>query len=381
MKKEPFQIAFIGGGINSAIGEVHKVASQMDGCFKLVAGAFSSHKDINLETAAAWNVSTERTYETYQELLEKEQNKLDAVVVLVPTDLHAEVVLAALEKRIPVICEKSLAASVEEGFQIAKAVKESNLFFCTTYNYTGYPMVRELAKIIEEGKLGKIQQIQIEMPQEGFLRIKPNGSVLTPQSWRLKETAIPKISLDLGSHLHNMVQFLTRETPIKIVADQATFGNFNQVIDNVSALAQYSNNIKVQFWFSKTALGHRNGLRVRIYGNKGSAEWFQLEPETLKICDAYGNISLLDRTSDNFEIANASRYNRFKAGHPAGFIEAFANYYKDIADCLKEYKQTGSYKSSFVCGIKDSLESLVLMETAAKSAETLKWETIPEVLI
>ena len=227
----------------------------------------------------------------------------------------------------------------------------------------------------------QIQQIQIEMPQEGFLRIKPNGSVLTPQSWRLKETAIPKISLDLGSHLHNMVQFLTRETPIKIVADQATFGNFNQVIDNVSALAQYSNNIKVQFWFSKTALGHRNGLRVRIYGNKGSAEWFQLEPETLKLCDAYGNISLLDRTSDNFEIANASRYNRFKAGHPAGFIEAFANYYKDIADCLKEYKQTGSYKSSFVCGIKDSLESLVLMETAAKSAETLKWETVPEVLI
>lgn len=380
MQRKPFQIAFIGGGINSAIGEVHKAACQMDGFFKLVAGAFSSHPEINRKTAEAWNVEPSRTYSTYQELLDSEQGKIDAVVILVPTDLHKEVALCALEKKIPVICEKSLAVSVEEGLEIAKAVKNSNSFFCTTYNYTGYPMVRELAEMIKQGELGSIQQIQIEMPQEGFLRLQQDGNFATPQAWRLKETSIPKISLDLGSHLHNMVQFLTKEKPIRIVADEATFGNFPQIIDNVGALAQYTNGLKAQFWFSKTALGQRNGLRIRIYGNKGSAEWFQLEPEILKTCDAYGKISLIDRTG-NLQIANLPRYNRFKAGHPAGFIEAFANYYQDIAESLSKFLKDGLFSSQYVCGISGSLESLVMMEAAARSAKTLKWEEIQEVSI
>lgn len=380
MHKKPFQIAFIGGGVNSAIGEVHKAASQMDGYFQLVAGAFSSHPEINKQTAETWNVSSERTYSNYKELLEKEYGKIDAVVVLVPTDLHAEISIAALEKGIPVICEKSLATTVEEGFKIASAVKKSKGFFCTTYNYTGYPMIRELSLMIRQGELGKIQQIQIEMPQEGFLRLKADGSVQTPQAWRLTETSIPKISLDLGSHLHNMVQFLTQEKPLRIVADEATFGNFSQIIDNVGALAQYTNGVKAQFWFSKTALGQRNGLRIRIYGNKGSAEWFQLEPEILKTCDAYGKISLIDRTG-NLKIANAPRYNRFKAGHPAGFIEAFANYYQDIAESLSQYLKEGSFSNQYVCGINGALESLVMMEAAARSAKTLKWENIQEISV
>ena len=160
MKKEPYQIAFIGGGINSAIGEVHKAASQMDGHFELVAGAFSTHAETNQQTAAAWGVAPERTYGSYRELLEAEKGKLDAVVVLAPTDLHKDIVIDALKAGFPVICEKSLATSVEEGEAIAKVVAETKGFFCTTYNYTGYPMVRELKQFIADGKLGKIQQVQ-----------------------------------------------------------------------------------------------------------------------------------------------------------------------------------------------------------------------------
>lgn len=374
MQKKPFEIAFIGGGVNSAIGEVHKAASQMDGRFKLVAGAFSTHADINRQTAEVWGVDADRVYDDYRQLLQSEKGRLDAVVVLAPTDFHEEIVVAALRTGFAVICEKSLATSVAEGEAIAKIVAETHQFFCTTYNYTGYPMVRELKQLIEDGKLGEIQQVQVEMPQEGFMRLGANDEPPKPQAWRLKDTVIPKISLDLGSHLHNMVYFLTGERPTRIVADQATFGLF-PVVDNVGALVQYTNNVRAQVWFSKTALGNRNGLRIRVFGSKGSAEWFQLEPETLKTCDLYGNVCLKDRTG-NVKIANRPRYNRFKAGHPAGFIEAFANYYYDIADCLEEFRQKGSFESKYVCGIRTSQEGLAMMEAAAKSAKSQKWENI-----
>ena len=375
MKKEPYQIAFIGGGVNSAIGEVHKAACQMDGHFELVAGSFSTHEETNQKTAKTWGVSPERTYSSYHELLQAEKGKLDAVIVLAPTDLHKDIVIEALEAGFPVICEKSLATSFEEGKDIAQKVEETKGFFCTTYNYTGYPMIRELKQYIADGKLGTIQQVQVEMPQEGFMRLGVSGEPPKPQSWRLKDTVIPKISLDLGSHLHNMIYFLTGERPKRIVADQATFGLFSQIVDNVGALVQYTNNMRAQMWFSKTALGNRNGLRIRVYGSKGSAEWFQLEPETLKTCDRYGNVSLRDRTG-GVKIANQPRYNRFKAGHPAGFIEAFANYYEDIADCLGQYFATGSFSSQYVCGIKTSLEGLAMMQAATRSAKSNKWEDL-----
>lgn len=375
MRQEPFQIAFIGGGINSAIGEVHKAASQMDGRFKLAAGAFSTHPDINAQTASEWGVDPSRTYDNYKILLEKEKDQLDAVVVLAPTDFHKDIIIEALDAGFNVICEKSLATSVAEGTAIAEAVARTKKFFCTTYNYTGYPMVRELKQFIADGKLGKIQQVQVEMPQEGFMRLGTNNEPPKPQAWRLKDTVIPKISLDLGSHLHNMVYFLTGEKPQRIVADQATFGLFSQIVDNVGALVQYTNGVRSQIWFSKTALGNRNGLRIRVFGSEGSAEWFQLEPETLKTCDIRGNVCLKDRTGD-VKIANQPRYNRFKAGHPAGFIEAFANYYQDIAKCLEDFQKTGEFHSQYVCGIKTSLEGLAMMEAAAKSAQTDKWENI-----
>lgn len=271
------------------------------------------------------------------------------------------------------ISEKSLATSYEEGLEIKKVVEETNGFFCITYNYTGYPIIRELKHLIAEGKLGKIQQIQIEMPQEGFLRLNANGEPPKPQAWRLKDTTIPKISLDLGSHLHNMILFLTGKNPLRIMADQTTFGLFPQIIDNVYALAQYPDNMKAQIWFSKTALGSRNGLKLRLYGSKGSAEWLQLDPETLKVSDVYGNVSLMDRTT-NVQVANQARYNRFKAGHPAGFIEAFANYYKDIADSLSQYLSTGKFSSPYVFGVKPSCDGLSMMQAAAKSAKSGCWE-------
>ena len=162
-----FRIGFIGGALNSAVGYTHFNASRLDGHFKVEAGCFSRKTDQNEQTALTYGVPPERVYSTWQSLLEKERATLDAIVILTPTPSHAEIVIAALEAGYPVICEKALGVSSEECRAINHAVKMQNGFLAVTYNYSGYPMVRELRRMIAEGRLGKIPQIHIEMPQEG----------------------------------------------------------------------------------------------------------------------------------------------------------------------------------------------------------------------
>lgn len=375
MSHLPLKIGFIGGGINSAVGNTHRIATQMDNKWIPEAGCFSTDKKTNLQTADQFGVKQSRTYDTWDDFLKKEQGKLDAVCMLTPTPMHADMVISALNLGYDVICEKAMAKSLNEAIRICEAVKKNNRFLAVTYNYTGYPMLRELRQMVINGTLGTINQIQIEMPQEHFARLDQHGKIPTPQAWRLKDTDIPTISLDLGVHLHHMIYFLCCEKPIEVVADQSSFGFFKEIIDNVMCIARYTNGVKAQLWYSKTAIGYRNGLRVRIYGDKGGAEWFQMQPEELIFNDKYGNRTIVDRAS-NVELSNKLRYNRFKSGHPAGFIEAFANHYYDIADCLYEFKQTGKQNSPFVFSGDLAKEGLSMFEAISKSAKNNCWEPV-----
>lgn len=374
MSSLPFKLGFIGGSLHSAVGYAHRVSCMMDHRWILTAGCFSRHAEENRTTAAAYGVSSERTYPTWRELLLKEKGKLDAVVVLTPTPTHAEIVAACLRAGMPVICEKSLAADVDEAQQILAARDEGRRFLAITYNYSGYPMVRELRSLIRRGVLGKILHFQAEMPQEGYRRTDAQGNKPSPQSWRLADGKIPVIYLDLGVHLHHVLHYLTGEHPEEVVADQRSYGWFD-VMDNVTCLCRYTGGVQGQIWFSKSALGHRNGLRFRIYGSEASAEWFQLNPEEVVLSFVDGRRQILDRAA-NVEVANLLRYNRFKAGHPAGFIEAFANLYGDIADALAQYKKTGSWQSDEVFSADLAAEGLFALEAMVQSAKSGKWQAV-----
>ena len=374
-EKKCLSLGFIGGSMESAVGHTHQIASQMDGRWKLAAGCFSRNKSVNDNTAAEWGLSSERIYSTYQALIEKEQGKLDAIVVLTPTPSHTEIVIAALNAGYAVICEKTLATTSQEALLIAAAVKKNDGFLAVTLNYSGYPMMRELRHIIKSGSLGRMQQIQIEMPQEGFIRLDAEGNQPKPQAWRLRDGVVPTISLDLGIHLHHIIHYLTQERPVDLVADQATHGWFDEVVDSVSCMLRYTGDIRCQMWFSKTALGHRNGLKVRVYGDRGSAEWLQVQPEELLLSYINGKREIVDRASIVTQ-ACLPRYNRFKAGHPAGFIEAFANIYCDMADCYTEYKTTGTYTSREVYGVAHAVEGLQLFEAITQSAAKRCWVSI-----
>lgn len=345
----------------------------MDGRWRLVAGCFSTHIDTNSQTAQAWDVPSTHLYQDWQTMLVAERDRLDAVAILTPTPSHADIVIKALELGYPVICEKALATTSAEAERIKAAVDQLRGFLAVTYNYTGYPMLRELRDIILTGGLGKLHQIHIEMPQEGFSRLGKDGTNPKPQSWRRQDGAIPTLSLDLGVHLHHIIDFLSNEKPTELVALNNSYGLIDGIVDNTMCIANYTNDLHCQLWFGKTALGHRNGLRVRVYGSSGSAEWYQMEPEILTRFDNQGRINRYERACAELRIADDLRYNRFKAGHPGGFLEAFANHYYDIADCLIEYQKTGCYASPWVFSADTAEQGLIMLETIAESARKKTW--------
>jgi len=373
--KDRLNLAFIGGGINSAVGYAHFCASQLDSRFQVVAGCFSRNEEINKSTSEYWKVS--RIYKSYSDLLDSEVNNIDAVVVLTPTDKHTDIILKALDLGIPIICEKSLVDNTNDAKKILNAFSQNN-FLAVTYNYTGYPMVRELKKLISEGFLGEIHRIQIEMPQEGFVRFGTDGGKPKPQSWRLTDNQIPVISLDLGVHLYDMVNFLTGERPVSVLSEETSNGWFEGVTDDVSCIAKYTNNLTVNKWYSKCALGHSNGLKFHVYGSKASAKWKQINPEELIFSFADGSRKIVDRGVPG-KVSNQSKYNRFKVGHPSGFIEAFANLYSDIADLLTDLRiKKFQNNHEYIQPLKHSIEGLNFFQCAHVSHQEKKWVNINE---
>ena len=369
-------VAFIGGGISSVVGPAHYSAINIDNNFELVAGVFSRDSATNLGSGKYFRVHRERVYDNIDSLLINEKNNIDAVIILTPTDQHLNNVSTALNNNIPVICEKSLAQSVDEAIHLKTLTNKNNSFLAVIYNYLGYPIIRELRNLIKIGTLGIIRHIQIEMPLENYALFDKLGNPVGAQEWRLKDGTIPTISLDLGVHLHMLVKYLTNEQPLKVIAKSSSLGNHSSVIDNVNCIIEYTNGLTCNMWFSKIALGNRNGMKIRLYGDVSSAEWVQEKPEVIHMADNNGKRWVLDRGNPGIAVANQNRYTRFKVGHPGGFIEAFANYYNDIAECLVNYKNTGIVGTEDCFGVNEAIEGLRLFEAVQKSSESLSWEDV-----
>lgn len=338
------RLAFLGGGMNSAVGYTHVVASQLDGQFRIVAGAFSRDADINARSGQSYGLDSDQVYSGLDALLEARAGDLDALVVLTPTPDHHRDVLKALKSGVSVICEKALTTDSQSAWAIAREAQKARRHCLVTFNYTGYPAVREMRRQIQQGLIGDLIQIAIEMPQESFLR-----AGAAPQDWRLRDYQLPTVSLDLGVHVVHLADYLaTPGSPTKVVASQQHGGAVATVIDNVNSIIEYDSGTVASFWWSKTALGNRNGLRVRIYGSERSLEWCQMTPEDVLIADREGTRTILDRGAPGpgSELTR-DHYNRFKAGHPAGFIEAFANLYRDFRELLATPVSANNEGSSF----------------------------------
>lgn len=374
MMVKPLDLGFIGGGASSAVGYAHFAASTMDGRWRLGCGSFGTTEEANQLAASRYTVSQERTYLDYRDMLFAEKGRLSAVSVLTPTPLHFPIVRQCLEQGIPVICEKALGRTSVEAETLAQLARSGNTPLAVVYNYSTYPMVQVLREMVRQGDLGEVHQVQVEMPQEGYLREDESGVPSLPQAWRLEDGPIPTIHLDLGVHLHHLVYILTSDKPVSVTCSQSTNGRF-PVVDTVSILCRYSSGMEASFWYTKAALGERNGLRVRLYGSKGSAIWVQESPEDLFFCSATGRREILGRRASD-GIANPLGRGRFKPGHPAGFIEALANYYVTVADALTAGSASAVPLSDYSGEV--AAEGLRVLEAAVRSAVSGHWETIAQ---
>ena len=370
------KLGFIGGGLSSAIGKTHYSACRLDGYWEVVSGAFSRHPDVNQATAKAWHIDPERVYDSWRTMLTLEKERVDAIVLLTPTPNHAEILCELFRQNIPVICEKAMVSSLAQLTEVQKVYDPNKHFLAVTYNYSAYPLVRELQEKIKNNELGTIQQIHLEMPQEGFIR-PPDiaGKSSPPQSWRLKDDIIPTICLDLGVHLHHLMVFLLAEEPDRVMAEFNHYSPYEGIIDNVSLWLRFASGKSASFWMTKTTIGSRNGLKLRVYGDKGSAEWVQVLPEELSFSNINGIHTKIDRGS-KAGISSQGRYNRMKVGHPSGFIEAFANLYQDFAEALLQWRETGKVSNSFVYGFDHAAKGLTLFHQARTAHQRGHWVNI-----
>jgi len=373
----PLNLGFLGGSVSSAIGPAHRAAAALDGKWLIAAGCFSRNPVVNRDTANEYGVAPARLHSDWRAMIAAECHALDAIAVLTPTPDHAAMVAACLDAGLPVICEKALATNSRDAATLRDLRQRRGGFLALTYNYSGYPMVRELRNIIRAGRLGRLIHFQVEMPQEGFVRTDLRGAPPVPQPWRLVDGTIPTIMLDLGVHLHHLLHYLTGARPERVVAQSGSHGWFADVVDDVSALIRYAGGFYGQAWFSKSAMGQRNGMRLRLYGTLGAAEWHHAEPEELRISHADGRREILDRAGAT-AVASLPRYARFKPGHPAGFIEAFGNLYADLATALRQWQMTGGFASDEIFGAELAVEGLALLEAMQRSATNACWETVKE---
>lgn len=368
-----YKIAFLGGGVNSAIGMSHFVGSRMDGKFEVVAGCFSSNKEVNLLSADKYFVPRNRCYKNLEELIYNENNNIDAIVVLTPINQHHDQLLKIIEYKIPVICEKSLTQSLDEAVAVRDVVGDN--FLAVVYNYLCYPMVKEMKGIINSGELGVVKNIQVEMPSQTYIKLNDDDTFNNPQGWRMSDGKIPTISLDLGTHLHSLTRYIAQAVPEKVIANYNTHGNHKNVIDDVSLIVKCSNNITCNYWFSKSSFGYNNGMKIRIFCEFGSLKWLQENPEFIQLVDRYGSKKIMDRSSVDCSSANLDRYNRFKAGHPIGHMEAFANFYSEIYDSLTSFLENGEVNKT-IFSIETAIEGLSMLDSASVSNSKKSWQNV-----
>jgi predicted dehydrogenase len=358
--KKKIKVAIIGGGINSAVGKAHISALLLSNLYEITGAIFSRDKKINTESKDFYNLSSINLYKDLTDLITN-RSDFQFVIVLTPTHSHFSILSILIKQHINVICEKALVSTLNEGNEISKLLEKSTSKLYVIYNYLGYTMIKYLKGFIQKGELGKINSIQIEMPQEGFIRKNENKPIKI-QSWRLEDSSIPTISLDLGVHLHILIRYLTNKKPQQVFAIYRNNGNYDKIIDDVNALIDFEDSMVCNMWFSKVALGYLNGLRIRIFGEKASVEWLQTKPDILHISYFNGTKMIFDKSNVILNDKEIERYSHFKPGHPSGFIEALSSYYIDIFD---DFNGLSTVQKVF--GMNESLEGLIMLEAFSQS--------------
>ena len=369
---ERIRLGMVGGGEGAFIGEVHRMASRLDDRYVLCAGALCSDPKRSVNSALNIGITEERSYSTYQEMVAKEptlDEGIEVVAIVTPNHLHYPIAKEFLLAGIHVICDKPMTINTREANELIEIAKTSNLMLAVTYNYSGYPMIRHARKMIELGELGEIRIVHTEYTQDWLTEPVENAGHKQAY-WRVdpKKSGLGGCIGDIGTHAYHLSCFVTQLRATTLCADLSSFVEGRKLDDNAHIMIRYTGNAKGMIWSSQVAPGNGNNLKIQIYGDKGGLVWQQEQPNELIFTPSNKPTRTLLRGSDSLS-DNANALSRTPIGHPEGYIEGFANLYREIADALLIYREGKTPISEdilFPTG-KDGLDGVSFIEAAVKS--------------
>ncbi len=367
------RLGMVGGGEGAFIGGVHRFALRMDDQFELVAGALASSADKAQRSGRALGLADDRIYSDFIEMAQAEAARpdgIEAVSIVTPNHMHAPVAEAFLNVGIHVICDKPLATTSADARRLQALAAEKQLVFAVTYNYSGYPMVRQARQMVQEGLLGEIRVVQVEYSQD-WLTEPIEGGGQKQADWRTDPSRAGAGGCigDIGTHAYQLAHFITGLDATELLAELSTFVAGRRLDDNAQVMLRYANGARGTLWASQVAPGNENNLRIRIYGASGGLEWKQEFPNQLR-WSPFGQPTQTIARGTGAAGAAATRVTRIPSGHPEGYLEAFGTLYSEIAQAIRARRAGADALDPAVQypTVVDGVHGVVFVETVVQSA-------------
>ncbi|MBW6526233.1 Gfo/Idh/MocA family oxidoreductase [Sphingomonas sp. RHCKR7] len=376
-QRHALRLAMLGGGEGAFIGAVHRMAAGVDGDWRLVAGAFSSDAGRNARSGESLGLDPARVYATFEELLAAERalpedERVQAVAIVTPNHLHAPMSIAALDAGFHVICEKPMSLNLEEAEAIAAAVARSGRHYALAFTYSGYPLVEEARARVERGDFGAIRLVQVEYSQGWLARaIDRDGN--KQAEWRTDpaRAGLGGCLGDIGTHAFQLAEHVSGLQVESLCAELTTHVPGRRLDDDVSVLLRFAGGARGVLRASQVAAGDENGLRLRVHGELGGLDWAQMEPNTMTLRWLDKPVEVL-RTGGPGLSEGAAARTRTPAGHPEGYIEAFANIYRGFAGAIREAAPAMWYP-----GVDDGVRTMAFVEAVVANAQSdVKWSVL-----
>lgn len=368
------RLGMVGGGQGAFIGAVHRIAARIDDQFDLVAGALSSDPARAKASALDLGIADDRAYGSFEEMAKAEAARpdgIEAVSIVTPNHMHAPAAKVFLEAGIHVICDKPITTSVAEAQGLVDLVEKTGKVFVLTHNYTGYPMIRQARAMVAAGELGDIRLVQVEYPQDWLTeRAELSGS--KQAEWRTdpQRSGAGGAIGDIGTHAYNLAAFVTGLETDELLAQLTTFVPGRLLDDDVQILLRYKGGARGMLWASQVAVGHENGLKLRVYGTKGGFEWVQADPNYLWFT-RFGQPRQLFTRGGNGAWPEAARVTRVPGGHPEGYLEGFATIYAEAARTIRAARQGRKADAEVVYPtVEDGLKGMQFIEAAVASSKS-----------
>jgi len=363
----------VGGGRGAFIGDVHRKAIAMDGLARLAAGCFSTDYANTRETGRALGLPADRLYKDYRQMIRAEAKRpdpIDFLVIVTPNVTHAPIAKLALEHGLHVMCDKPLTTTLADAQALGALVRRTKRLFGVTYTYSGYPIVKHMRELVAAGELGEIRFVAAEYPQD-WLATPLERTGQKQAAWRMdpKQSGGSNCVGDIGSHIEHLVSHVTGLEIRSLLARLDRFGPGRRLDDNASILVEYKGGAKGLYWSSQIAVGHDNGLRLRVYGTKGSLTWAQEDPNYCQVAYLGKPTVRLSRGRDPLAPA-AARLSRLPAGHPEGYFEAFANIYAVFIAAVRKVKAGKRLTKADLDfpGVDDGIRGVRFVERAVASS-------------